>query len=79
MNLSREPAVTLAYRYSKIQEGMRKRDEEALLTAIINEDAIRGTGEIASGIGMLRANEIEVRGVGEMAEIAEEVRRELRA
>ena len=23
LNLSREPAVTLAYRYSKIQEGMR--------------------------------------------------------
>ncbi len=79
LNLSREPAVTLAYRYSKIQEGMRKRNEDAWLTAIINEDAIRGKGEVASGIGMLRANEIDVRGVGEMAEIAEEVRRELRA
>lgn len=79
LNLSREPAVTLAYRYSKIQQGMRKRNEEALLTAIINEDAIRGKGEIASGIAMLKASEVEVRGVAEMPGIAEEVRLELRA
>jgi len=79
LNLSREPAVTLAYRYSKIQQGMWTRNEEALLTAVINEDAIRGKGEIASGVAMLKANEIEVRGVTEMPAIAERVRRELRA
>lgn len=79
LNLSREPAVTLAYRYSKIQLGMRARGEEALLTAIISEDAARAAGEVRSGIAMLRANEILVRDVGEMGEIAEEVRRELRA
>lgn len=79
LNLSREPAVTLAYRYTRIQEGMRNRNDEALLTAIINEDAIRAKGEVASGIAMLKASEIEVRGVGEMAAIAEEVRQELRA
>jgi hypothetical protein len=79
LSLSREPAVTLAYRYARIQEGMRKRNQEALLTAIISEDAARKREEVASGIGMLKANEIRVRDVGEMAEIAEEVRRELRA
>ncbi len=79
LNLSREPAVTLAYRYARIQEGMRKRNEEALLTAIVSEDAARRREEVASGIGMLKANEIRVRDVREMAEIADEVRRELRA
>jgi DUF3037 family protein len=79
LSLSRDPAVTLAYRFGRIREGLRKRKEEGLLTAIINEDAIRARGEVASGIAMLRANEIEVRAVAEMAEIAEGVRRELRA
>src|SRR6267378_1148657 len=74
LNLSREPAVTLAYRYARIQEGMRKRGESALLTAVVGEAAARRE-EIASGIGMLKANEIRVRDVGEMAEIADEVRR----
>ncbi len=79
LNLSREPAVTLAYRYARIQEGLRKRGEAALLTAIVSEDAARRREDIASGLGMLRANEIVVRDVGEMAAIADEVRRELRA
>jgi len=78
LNLSREPAVTLSYRYARIQAGMRKRGEAAVLTAVISEDA-RQREEVASGIGMLKANEIRVRDLGEMAEIANEVRRELRA
>ncbi len=79
LNLSRDPAVTLAYRYAKIQSGMRARDEEALMTAIVSEEALRSTGEVASGIAMLRTHEVEVRPVGEMGEIAERVRRELQA
>lgn len=79
LSMSREPAVTLAYRYARIQDGMRKKKEEALLTAVISEDAARRREEVASGIAMLRANEIMVRDVGEMGAIAEEVRRELRA
>jgi hypothetical protein len=75
LNLSRDPAVTLAYRYTKIQAGMRARDEEALMTAIVSEEAARAKGEVASGLAMLRASEIEVRSVGEMGEIAERVRR----
>jgi Protein of unknown function (DUF3037) len=78
LNLSREPAVTLAYRYGRIQSGMRGRGEEALMTAIVSEEALRARGEVASGIAMLRANEVEVRSVGEMGEIAERVRREVR-
>ena len=68
----------MAYRYARIQDGMRKRGQEAMLTAIVSEDAARRREEVASGMGMLRANEIVVRDVGEMAEIAGEVRRELR-
>jgi chorismate mutase len=79
LNLSRDPAVMLAYRHSRIQAGMRGRGEEALMTAVISAEAMQSKGEVASGIAMLKANEIAVRGLGEMAEIAEEVRRELRA
>ena len=38
-NLSRDPAVTLAYRYARIQKGMRAQGQEALLTAVISQDA----------------------------------------
>ena len=78
LNLSREPAVALAYRYARIQSGMRSRNENALMTAIVSEQALGLRGEVASGIAMLRANEVEVRGLGEMGEIAERVRREVR-
>ncbi len=74
LNLSRDPAVTLAYRFAKIQEGMRARDEEALMTAIVSGEAVRARSEVASGLAMLRASEIEVRSVAEMGEIAERVR-----
>jgi len=79
LNLSREPAVTLAYRYARIQDGMRKGGQDAMLTAVISQDAMRRREEVASGIGMLRANEIAVRDIADIAEIADEVRRELRA
>ena len=77
-NLSRDPAVTLAYRYARIQKGMRAQGQEALLTAVISQDA-RRREETISGIAILRANEIRVRDVGELGAVAEEVRRELRA
>jgi len=77
LNLSREPAVMLAYRYGRIREGMRSRGEEAFMTAILNEEALRAKGELGSGIAMLRANEVVVRGVGEMGEVGAEVRREM--
>ncbi len=79
LNLSRDPAVMLTYRYSRIQAGLRARGEEALMTAIVSHEVLQSKSEVASGIAMLRANEIAVRGVDEMGEIAAEVRRELRA
>ena len=54
---------------------MRGRGEEALLTAIISEDAARARGEVASGVAMLRANAVAVRDLSEMAAIAEEIRK----
>ncbi len=37
LSISREPAVTLAYRFGRIREGMIARGDEALLTAVISE------------------------------------------
>ena len=79
LNLSPEPAVMLAYRYARIRDGMRERGDEALMTAIVSEGAARARGELASGVAMLRANEVAVRDVGEIEEMAEELRRELLA
>lgn len=78
LNVSREPAVALVHRYSKLREGMQKKNEEALLTAVISAEVAR-RDEAASGIAMLRANEVRVRNVGDLAAIAEEVRREIGA
>lgn len=78
LSANRDPALALAFRYSKIQDGLVKRGDEALMTAIISEEAMRMKGEVASGIALLRANEVEVRGVEEMREIAERVRLEVR-
>jgi len=79
LSVSREPAVTLAYRYGRIREGMRARGDEAVLTAVISEEAMRAKGEVLTGIEMLRANEVRVRTVDEMGDIVEEVRREVSA
>ena len=79
LNLNREPAVTLAYRYARIQDGMQKKNQSALLTAIVSEDSARRREEIVSGVGMLRASGIVVRAVSEIAVIADEVREELMA
>ena len=79
LNVSREPAVTLAYRYMQIQNGLRKQNVEGLLMAIINEKAIQTKGPVTSGVAMLKTSGIEVRDVSEMRVIAEEVRTELRA
>jgi hypothetical protein len=77
LNVSREPAVTLAYRYARVRDGMRRRGEEALMTAVISEEAGRAKGEVGSGLAMLRDHSIEVRSVAEMGEIAEQVRGEI--
>jgi len=74
-----DQALALAYRYSRIEAGMRQEQLQASLTAVVD----RGLGlqEEKSGfaVGMLEQSSVRVRAVGEMAEIAEDVRRELRA
>lgn len=79
LNWSREPAVALAYRYARIRDGMKKRKEDARLTAIVSQEAMRLKEEAASGIALLRANDVAVRSVEEMPEIADKVRGELQA
>ena len=79
LSVSRDPAVALAFRFTKIQEGMRKRGDEALMTAVVSEEALRSKSDVSSGIAMLRKSEVAVRGAGEMAEIAGEAKRELMA
>lgn len=77
LNMSRDPAVTLAFRCLKIRDRMWNRGETAHMTAIVAAEALQ-RNEVHSGIAMLREAEVEVRSVTEVGEIAERVRRELR-
>jgi hypothetical protein len=74
-------AVTLAARYPKIADGMRRSDErlEPALTAVVDDGLEQGENEIGFALGMMRENGIVVRPVAEMAQIADEARVELRA
>jgi DUF3037 family protein len=77
-----DQALALVYRYSRIDAGMRQERLQASLTAVVD----RGIGQQISlqeqkarfAIGMLRENSVRVRAVAETAEIASEVRQELR-
>jgi hypothetical protein len=71
-----EKALALAYRYSRVDEGMRKEKLRPSLTVILDHPAA-SRERANSGVGMLAANSIVVKAVNEMAEIAAEVRREL--
>lgn len=77
-----DQALALAYRYSRIEAGMRGEQLQASLTAVVD------IGMVAQGmalqeektrfaVGMLEQNSVRVRTTGEMAEMAGEVRREL--
>jgi hypothetical protein len=79
LSAGRDPAVALAHRFLRIQDGLRARGDEVLMTAVVSEAVMRARGEVASGVGILRASAITVRGVEEMGEIAVEVKRELAA
>jgi hypothetical protein len=52
---------------------------QAKLTVVVDDDLDRGVEEIGFAIGMMEENRIRVAAAGEMAEIAAEVRQELRA
>jgi hypothetical protein len=58
---------------------MRQEQLQASLTAVVDEGMALLEERTRFAVGMLEQNSVRVRTVGEMAEIAGEVRRELRA
>ena len=74
-----DQALALAYRYSRVDAGMRQEQLQASLTAVVDQGMALQEERTRFAIGMLEQNSVRVRAVGEMAEIAGEVRRELRA
>jgi chorismate mutase len=74
-----DQALALAYRYSRIEVGMRREQMQASLTAVLDREITVQEETARFAIGMLEQNSVRVRTVEEMAEIAGEVRRELRA
>ncbi len=74
-----DQALALGYRYSQIDAGMRREQLQASLTAVMDEEIAFHEERTQFAIGMLEQNSVRVKTVGEMAEIATEVRRELRA
>ena len=73
-----DQALALAYRYSRIDGGMRQEQLRASLTAVVDQGMALQEERTRFAIGMLEQDSVRVRAVGEMAEIAGEVRRELR-
>jgi len=74
-----DQALALAHRYSRIEAGMRREQLQASLTAVVDHGLGLQEERTEFAIGMLEQNSVRVREVGEMGEIAEDVRRELRA
>jgi len=74
-----DQALALAYRYSRVDEGMRREQLQASLTAVVDEEITTQDERKRFAMGMLLENSVRVRTVVEVAEIAGEVRRELRA
>ena len=74
-----DQALALAYRYSRIDAGMRQEQLQVSLTAVVDQGMALQDERARFAIGMLEQNSVRVRWVGEMAEVAGEVRRELRA
>ena len=73
-----DQALALAYRFSRVEAGMRQEQLQASLTAVLDQGMALREERTRFAIGMLEQNSVRVRVVGEMAEIAGEVRLELR-
>jgi hypothetical protein len=71
-----DQALALAYRYSRVEAGMRREELQPSLTAVVDAGLVEERAQFA--IAMLEHNSIRVRGVAEVGEIASEVRREMR-
>jgi Protein of unknown function (DUF3037) len=74
-----DQALALAYRYSRVEAGMRQEQVQASLTAVVDQGIALLDEKTRFAVEMLGENSVRVRTVGEMAEIVGEVRRELRA
>jgi len=74
-----DQALALAYRYSRMQAGMGAERLQASLTAVVDQEMGLREEKTQFAIGMLEQSAVRVRMVGEMTEIAGEVRRGLRA
>jgi hypothetical protein len=74
-----DQALALAYRYSRVEAGMRQEQLQASLTAVVDEGMVLQEEKTRFAIEMLEHGLVRVRTVEEMGEIASEVRRELRA
>ena len=75
MATSVEPALALAYRYSRVDAGMQREGLRASLTAVIDRPVDETKQEFA--IRVLEESLIRVRTAGEIPAIAKEVQREL--
>jgi hypothetical protein len=72
-----EKPLALAYRYSRLEEGMRKEELYPSLTVVLDQVGALRNERTTFAVGMLEENSVVVKAVDEMAEVAAEVRREL--
>jgi hypothetical protein len=74
-----DPALALGHRFSRIDSGMRLEQMQASLTAVVDCEMQMRDESTRFAVAMLEQSAVRVRTVGEIDEIAYEVRRELRA
>ena len=72
-----DQALAVAYRYSRIEAGMRRVHLQASLTAVVDRGMASQEEKTRFAVGMLKQGSVRVRRVEEMADIAVEVRRDL--
>jgi hypothetical protein len=78
-----DQALALSYRYSRVEAGMQREHLQASLTAVVDlagldEEMARLDEKTRFALAMLEQNSVRVKSVGQMVEVADEVRRELR-
>jgi hypothetical protein len=72
-----EKALALAYRYSRLDEGMRKEELFPSLTVVLDQVVALRNERASFAVGMLEESSVVVKAVDEMPEVAADVRREL--
>ena len=61
-----DQALALAYRYSRVEAGMRQEQLQASLTAVVDQGMALQEAKTRFAIGMLEQNSVRVRTVGEI-------------